>query len=226
MTAPAERFRVAIADDAVLFREGLARVLAAANMEVVAQAGGPEEFYQQLRRAEPDIAIVDIKMPPTYTSEGIAVAQRIRERYPNTAVLVLSQYLEPQLAIRLLSHGSRSMGYVLKDSVTNIAEFLDAVRRLGRGEPVVDPAVVAQMLHRQRQRNPVDELSEREREVLALIAEGRSNSSISQKLFVSSKTVEAHVSRIFVKLGLEDTPDDHRRVLAVLAFLRAETTGS
>jgi DNA-binding NarL/FixJ family response regulator len=139
---------------------------------------------------------------------------------------VLSQYLEPQLAIRLLSHGSRSMGYVLKDSVTNIAEFLDAVRRLGRGEPVVDPAVVAQMLHRQRQRNPVDELSEREREVLALIAEGRSNSSISQKLFVSSKTVEAHVSRIFVKLGLEDTPDDHRRVLAVLAFLRAETTGS
>jgi DNA-binding NarL/FixJ family response regulator len=226
VTAPAERFRVAIADDAVLFREGLARVLAAANMEVVAQAGGPEEFYQQLRRAEPDIAIVDIKMPPTYTSEGIAVAQRIRERYPNTAVLVLSQYLEPQLAIRLLSHGSRSMGYVLKDSVTNIAEFLDAVRRLGRGEPVVDPAVVAQMLHRQRQRNPVDELSEREREVLALIAEGRSNSSISQKLFVSSKTVEAHVSRIFVKLGLEDTPDDHRRVLAVLAFLRAETTGS
>lgn len=226
MSGGGEPLRVAIADDSVLFREGLARVLTAAGFEVVARAGGPDEFYEELERAQPDVAIVDIRMPPTHTSEGIAVAQRIRERHPAIAVLVLSQFLEPQFAMKLLSQGARSVGYVLKDSVTDLTEFADAVRRLVRGEPVIDPAVVSQLLNRQRQQNPLDGLSEREREVLALIAEGRSNSSISQKLFVTSKTVEAHVSRIFNKLGLADTPDDHRRVLAVLAFLRAESTGS
>jgi DNA-binding NarL/FixJ family response regulator len=218
--------RVAIVDDSVLFREGLARVLAAAGFEVAAQASAPAEFYEQIERVRPDVAIVDIRMPPTHTSEGIAVAQQIRERYPAMAVLVLSQFLEPQFAMRLLSQGSRSVGYVLKDSVTDVAEFAEAVRRIGRGEAVVDPAVVAQMLNRRRQHNPIDDLSARERDVLALIAEGRSNISISQKLFVSPKTVEAHVSRIFIKLGLADTPDDHRRVLAVLMFLRAEPTGA
>lgn len=225
MTDHGAPLRIAIADDSVLFRDGLARVLAAAGFEVVAQANAPDEFYEQIERVRPDVAIVDIRMPPTYTSEGIAVAEQIRERYPSTAVLVLSQFLEPQFAMKLLSRASRSVGYVLKDSVTDVAEFAEAVRRIGCGEAVVDPAVVAQMLNRQRQHNPIDRLSTREREVLGLIAEGRSNVSISQKLFVSSKTVEAHVSRIFTKLGLTDTPDDHRRVLAVLLFLRAEPPG-
>lgn len=226
MTGGAEPVRLAIADDSVLFREGLARVLAAAGFAVIAQAGGPDEFYALLEQARPDVAIVDIRMPPTYTSEGIAVARRIRERFPATSVLVLSQYLDPQFALTLLSQGSRSVGYLLKDSITDLTEFVDAVRRIGRGEPVVDPAVVAQILNRQREHTPVDDLSSRERDVLSLMAQGRSNGSISQRLFVSSKTVEAHVARIFVKLGLTETPDDHRRVLAVLAFLRAEPTPS
>jgi DNA-binding NarL/FixJ family response regulator len=223
VTQSSEPVRIAIADDAVLFREGLARVLTGAGFEVVAQAGAPDEFYELLEHEQPDIAIVDIRMPPTHTTEGIVVAGQIRERYPAVAVLVLSQFLEPQFAVNLLSQGSRSVGYFLKDSVTNLAEFADALRRIGRGEPVVDPVVVAQVLNRQRQRNPVANLSDREREVLALMAEGCSNSSISHKLFVTAKTVEAHVTRIFVKLGLPDTPDDHRRVLAVLTFLRAES---
>ena len=223
MTVPGVRLRVAIADDSVLFREGLARVLAAAGFDVVAQASAPDEFYEQIRRLRPDVAVVDIRMPPTYTSEGIAVAQQLRERHPELAVLVLSQFLEPPFAMKLLSQGSRSVGYVLKDSVTDVAEFAEAVRRIGHGEAVVDPAVVAQMLNRQRRHNPIDELSAREREVLGLVAEGRSNISISQKLFVTPKTVEAHVSRILRKLGLTDTPQDHRRVLAVLMFLRAES---
>ncbi|HZC51204.1 MAG TPA: response regulator transcription factor [Mycobacterium sp.] len=217
--------RVAIADDSVLFREGLARVLNAAGFDVVAQAGDPDDFYADVERVRPDVAIVDIRMPPSHTTEGITIAHRIREQHPVTSVLVLSQFLEPQFAMTLLSKGPRSIGYLLKDSITNLEEFAEAVRRIARGEPVVDPAVVAQLLGRRREDNPIDALSERERQVLALVAEGRSNSSISHTLFVSSKTVEAHVSRIFVKLGLTETPDDHRRVLAVLAFLRTEPTG-
>jgi DNA-binding NarL/FixJ family response regulator len=214
--------RVVVADDSVLFREGLVRVLADAGFEVIGQASNAEELCEQVDRDPPDVAIVDIRMPPTHTTEGLAAAQRIREGHPDTAVLVLSQFVEPHYAMKLLSSGAASVGYLLKDRVFDLAEFTDAVRRVGRGELLVDPSVVRQLLERRRARNPVDELSDREREVLTMMAQGRSNQSISEKLFLSPKTVEAHVRSIFNKLALEPTADDHRRVLAVLTFLRSE----
>ncbi len=214
--------RVVVADDSLLFREGLARVLTEAGFEVVAQAGTAEELHEAVECDRPDIAVVDIRMPPTHTNEGLVAAQLIRERHPATAVLVLSQFVEPHYAMKLLSADTRSVGYLLKDRVLALTEFAEAVRRVGNGELLVDPAIVSLLLERERAAGPLDELTEREREVLTLMAEGRSNRSICDRLFLSPKTIEAHVHSIFGKLGLPLSADDHRRVLAVLAFLRAD----
>ena len=213
--------RVMIADDAVLFREGLGRVLEAGGIQVAAQAGDAERLLALVRADPPDAVVVDIRMPPTHTREGLDAAQRIRAEHPQVGVLVLSQYVEPHHAMQLLEDGTSGVGYLLKDRVADVAELVDAVRRIAGGGSVIDPEVVAQLFGRRRTRNPIQELSEREREVLALMAEGRSNQAIGDRLFLSPKTVEGHVRSIFTRLDLAVTPDDHRRVLAVLAFLRA-----
>jgi DNA-binding NarL/FixJ family response regulator len=213
--------RVVIADDAVLFREGLARVLQAAGIEVAAQVGDAEQLLAQIRTDPPEAVVVDIRMPPTHTAEGLEAARRIRAEHPQLGVLVLSQYVEPHHAIQLLQDGAGGVGYLLKDRVADVGEVVDAVRRVATGGSVIDPEVVAQLVSRRRTRDPIQELTERERQVLALMAEGRSNQAIGERLFLSPKTVEAHVHSIFTRLDLHATPDDHRRVLAVLAFLRA-----
>jgi DNA-binding NarL/FixJ family response regulator len=212
--------RVVIADDAVLFREGLARVLEAAGIQVAAQVGDADQLLARVRADPPDAAVVDIRMPPTHTREGLDAARRIRAEHPPVGVLVLSQYVEPHHAMQLLEDGASGVGYLLKDRVTDVGEVVEAVRRVAGGGSVIDPEVVAQLVGRRRARNPIQELSEREQQVLALMAEGRSNQAICQRLFLSPKTVEAHVRSIFTRLDLTATPDDHRRVLAVLAFLR------
>ena len=213
--------RVMIADDAVLFREGLARVLQAAGIEVAAQVGDAEQLLAQIRADPPAAVVVDIRMPPTHTAEGLEAARRIRAEHPRVGVLVLSQYVEPHHAVQLLQDGAGGVGYLLKDRVADVGEVVDAVRRVATGGSVIDPEVVAQLVGRRRTRDPIQELTERERQVLALMAEGRSNQAISERLFLSPKTVEAHVHSIFTRLDLHPPPDDHRRVLAVLAFLRA-----
>jgi DNA-binding NarL/FixJ family response regulator len=213
--------RVVIADDAVLFREGLARVLDAAGIQVAAQAGDAERLLALVRADPPDAVVVDIRMPPTHTCEGLEAARRIRAEHPPVGVLVLSQYVEPHHAMQLLEGGAGGVGYLLKDRVADVGEVVEAVRRIAGGGSVIDPEVVAQLVGRRRAVDPVQQLSEREREVLALMAEGRSNQAISERLFLSPKTVEGHVRSIFTRLDLSATPDDHRRVLAVLAFLRA-----
>jgi DNA-binding NarL/FixJ family response regulator len=213
--------RVVIADDAVLFREGLARVLEGGGIEVTAQAGDAERLLALVRVDPPDAVVVDIRMPPTHTCEGLDAARRIRADHPPVGVLVLSQYVEPHHAIQLLEDGAGGVGYLLKDRVADVGEVVEAVRRVANGGSVIDPEVVAQLVGRRRARDPLQELTGREREVLALMAEGRSNQAICQRLFLSPKTVEAHVRSIFTRLDLPATPDDHRRVLAVLAFLRA-----
>jgi len=213
--------RVMIADDAVLFREGLARVLQAAGIEVAAQVGDGEQLLARVRANPPAAVVVDIRMPPTHTAEGLEAARRIRADHPRVGVLVLSQYVEPHHAVQLLQDGAGGVGYLLKDRIADVEEVVDAVRRVAAGGSVIDPEVVAQLVGRRRTRDPVQELSERERQVLALMAEGRSNQAIGDRLFLSPKTVEAHVHNIFTRLDLHPAPDDHRRVLAVLAFLRA-----
>jgi DNA-binding NarL/FixJ family response regulator len=213
--------RVVIADDAVLFREGLARVLDAAGIQVVAQVGDADKLLARVRADPPDAVVVDIRMPPTHTREGLDAARHIRAEHSQVGVLVLSQYVEPHHAMQLLEGGTRGVGYLLKDRVADVAEVVDAVRRVAGGGSVIDPEVVAQLIGRPRTRSPIQELTDREREVLTLMAEGRSNQAICQRLFLSPKTVEAHVRSIFTRLDLPVTPDDHRRVLAVLAFLRA-----
>ena len=213
--------QVMIADDAVLFREGLARVLQAAGIEVAAQVGDGEQLLVRVRADPPEAVVVDIRMPPTHTAEGLEAARRIRAEHPQVGVLVLSQYVEPHHAVQLLQDGAGGVGYLLKDRVADVGEVVDAVRRVATGGSVIDPEVVAQLVSRRRTRDPIQELTERERQVLALMAEGRSNQAIGERLFLSPKTVEAHVHSIFTRLDLHATPDDHRRVLAVLAFLRA-----
>ncbi|HEU4356336.1 MAG TPA: response regulator transcription factor [Actinomycetota bacterium] len=217
--------RVAVADDAVLFREGLARLLGDAGFEVVGQAADADELLTLIRAAPadriPEVAVIDIRMPPTHTTEGLAAAAAIREEYPGIGVLVLSQYVETEHAMDLLADGTGGTGYLLKDRVADLETFRDSVRRVGEGGSAVDPEVIAQLVRRQRAPDPVAELTDREREVLALMAEGRSNRAIATELWLSEKTVEAHVRAIFTKLGLAPAADENRRVLAVLAFLRS-----
>ena len=213
--------RVVIADDAMLIREGTARLLEEAGVQVAGKAGDARQLLRIVATEQPDVAIVDIKMPPTFTDEGLAAAEQIRKSHPAVGVLVLSQYLEARYATRLLEDHPEALGYLLKERVSDIGALKDAIQRIAEGECVLDPTIVARLLKRPRRPGPIDELTGREREVLALIAEGRSNQGIAQALVLSPKTVEAHVGRILAKLGLDDTPDYHRRVLAVLAFLRA-----
>jgi DNA-binding NarL/FixJ family response regulator len=212
--------RVVIAEDSLLFREGLARVLQDAGFEVVAQAGDAASLHHAVIRTKPDVAIVDVRMPPTQTDEGARAAKQIRERYPEIGLLVLSQVVEARHALELLSESPEGFGYLLKDRVMDLDEFLDAVRRVGRGGTAIDPQVIAQLFGRRRAEDPLGDLTTREREVLSLMAEGRSNRGICDKLVLSPKTVESHVNNIFTKLRLARAPDDHRRVLAVLAYLR------
>jgi DNA-binding NarL/FixJ family response regulator len=211
--------RVVIADDSVLLREGTARLLAEAGFDVVAQAADADELLLRVRSYRPDVAIVDIRMPPTHTDEGVRAAERIREEHPDTAVLLLSQVVEPRRALALFRDRPEGFGYLLKDRVLEIDDFLAAVRRVARGGTAVDPDVVARLFGRRPDDDRLGNLSPREREVLALMAEGRSNRAICEKLFLSPKTVETHVNSIFTKLRLVPAPDDHRRVLAVLAYL-------
>jgi DNA-binding NarL/FixJ family response regulator len=213
--------RVVVAEDSVLLREGVVRLLEEAGFEVAGQAGDGEELMRKVRAHKPDVAIVDIKMPPTHTEEGLRAARAIRSELPAVGVLVLSQYVEQQYALDLLADNAEGVGYLLKDRVADIDAFAEAVRRVADGGSALDPEVVSQMLGRQRQADPLEELTPREREVLGLMAEGRSNAAIAAQLVVTERAVEKHVTSIFGKLGLETSPDDHRRVLAVLRFLEA-----
>ena len=213
--------RVVIADDSVLIREGTARLLEEAGFEIVGKADDAQKLLRAVTLDHPDVAIVDIKMPPTYTDEGLVAAEQIRSSHPGVGVLVLSQYLESRYAARLLEHHPEATGYLLKERVSDIGAVKDAIARIAEGECVLDPTIVTRLIKRPRKTGPLDELTDREREVLALIAEGRSNHGISEVLVLSPKTVEAHIGHILAKLGLDDTPDYHRRVLAVLAFLRS-----
>ena len=217
--------RVVVADDAMLIREGLARLLTDAGFEVAGKASDATELLRQVELTRPDVAIVDIRMPPTQTDEGLVATDRIRAAYPQIAVLVLSQYLDSRYALRLLEYHPERVGYLLKDRVSDVAVLADALRRLAEGESVIDPTIVARLLERTRQSGPLAELTPRERDVLGLMAEGHSNRGICQRLFLSPKTVEAHVHKIFLKLALGETPDSHRRVLAVITFLRS-TSGA
>jgi DNA-binding NarL/FixJ family response regulator len=212
--------RVVLADDSVLLREGIARLLEEAGFEVVGQADDAEQLLLKVRSYDPDVAIVDIRMPPTHTDEGLRAARDIRERHPGTAVLVLSQYVETEYALDLLGDNAEGVGYLLKDRVSDVTEFAAAVRRVAEGGSALDPAVVAQLVGRSRKDDPLDRLTPREREVLELMAEGRSNQAISDRLVVTERAVEKHVTSIFAKLGLPADASDHRRVLAVLAYLR------
>ncbi len=211
--------RVVLAEDSVLLREGIASLLADAGFEIVGQAGTAEQLLVKVRSCKPDVAIVDIRMPPTHTDEGLRAAQQIREQHPGVGVLVLSQYVESGYALELLRTSAEGVGYLLKDRVSDTREFADAVRRVAKGGSVLDPEVVSRLVGRRRREDPLSKLTPREREVLELIAEGRSNQGIAQRLVVTERAVEKHVTSIFAKLGLPAAPADHRRVLAVLAYL-------
>jgi DNA-binding NarL/FixJ family response regulator len=215
--------RVVLADDAVLLREGLARLLGEAGFEVVGLAADAEDLLALVERTRPDVAIVDIRMPPTHTDEGLRAAKVIRERWPTVGILVLSQHVNARYALELLSAGTDGVGYLLKERVSDLDELSASVNRVGQGGSVLDPKVVEELVGRRRQAdNPVEHLTEREREVLALMAEGRSNRAIAERLFVTEHTVEKHVKNIFGSLLLPLSPDDHRRVLAVIAYLNSQ----
>ena len=210
--------RVVIAEDEALLREGLARLLADAGLDVASSVGDPAGLQRAVVSYEPDVAIVDIRMPPTHTDEGLVAAAEIHRAHPGTGVLVLSHHVDSAYAMRLLQEAPQRAGYLLKDRVADVAALLDAVHRVAAGDCVVDPTIVSRLFARRR---ALDELSRRELEVLALVAEGRSNQAICDRLFLSTKTVEGHIRQIFLKLGLRDAPEDHRRVLAVLTYLRS-----
>jgi DNA-binding NarL/FixJ family response regulator len=213
--------RVVVADDSTLLREGVVRLLEEAGLEVVGQAGDAEDLLRKVRAHKPDVAIVDVRMPPTHTDEGLRAAREIRAELPEVSVLVLSQYVEVTYARELLADSAEGLGYLLKDRVADVGALTDAVRRVGEGGSALDPEVVSQMLGRRRREDPLEELTPREREVLGLMAEGRSNASIAGELVVTERAVEKHVTGIFSKLGLEAGGEDHRRVVAVLRFLDA-----
>jgi DNA-binding NarL/FixJ family response regulator len=213
--------RVIVADDSVLLREGVTRLLEEAGFEVVGQAADLEELMRKTKAHKPDIAIIDIRMPPTHTDEGLQAAREIREQMPGTGVLVLSAYLEEEYALELLGEDAAGVGYLLKDRVSDGDRFAEAVRRVGEGGSALDPEVVSQMLGRRRAEDPLEALTPREREVLGLMAEGRTNRAIAEALVISERAVEKHVTSIFSKLELTASTEDHRRVLAVLRFLEA-----
>jgi DNA-binding NarL/FixJ family response regulator len=212
--------RVVIADDAALVREGVARLLTENGLEVVEQVGDGDALLRSVRDHRPDAALVDIRMPPTHTDEGLRAAQEIRLRYPDTAVLVLSQHLEPEYALQLVEERPEGVGYLMKERVGRVQQLVEALQRVASGECVVDRAVVDELLARRRRVDPIAELTPREREILALMAEGRSNQGICRTLWLSPKTVETHIRGAFAKLGIRGAPEDNRRVLAVLAYLR------
>jgi DNA-binding NarL/FixJ family response regulator len=212
--------RVVVADDVLLTRQGIVHLLREAGIEVVAEAEDAQGLLHQVRLVRPDVALVDIRMPPTHTDEGLVAAQAIRAEHPQVGVLVLSQYIEPSYATRLIQEHPERVGYLLKERVFDIATVVDALRRIVDGETVIDPTIVARLVGRRRRHDPLAGLSQREREVLGLIAEGMSNRAIAARLVVTERTVEAHTTQIFQKLRLPESPDQHRRVLAVLAFLR------
>jgi DNA-binding NarL/FixJ family response regulator len=212
--------RVVVAEDVMLTRQGIVHLLTNAGIDVVAEAEDADGLLRHVRLTRPDVAIVDIRMPPTHTDEGLVAAQAIRAEHPDVGVLVLSQYVEPSYAMRLIEEHPERVGYLLKERVFDIAVLVDALRRLGDGETVIDPTIVARLLGRRRRADPIAELSPREREVLGHVAEGMSNRAIAARLFVTERTVEAHVKQIFTKLRLDASPDSHRRVLAVVAYLR------
>jgi len=213
--------RLVIADDEALLREGLARVLEDSGFEVVGRCGDAEALLRMVEAKQPDVAIVDIRMPPGHGDDGLVAAQEIRRRHPDVGVLVLSHYLDSRYAARLLEEVPAGAGYLLKDRVSEVAVVADALRRIADGDCVIDPTIVSRLVARKRARGPLDVLTQREREVLALLAEGRSNGAIGEQLFLSRKTVDAHVSQIFTKLDLHESPEQNRRVLAVLTFLRS-----
>jgi DNA-binding NarL/FixJ family response regulator len=213
--------RVVVADDVLLTREGIVRLLRDAGIEVVAEAEDAQGLLHQVRLAHPDVALVDIRMPPTHTDEGLVAAQTIRAEHSRVGVLVLSQYVEPAYAMELLGENAEGVGYLLKDRVSDVDEFAAAVRRVAEGGSALDPAVVSQLVGRRRRDDPLEELTPREREVLELMAEGRSNQAIAERLVITLRAVEKHVTSIFGKLRLPATSEDHRRVLAVLTYLRS-----
>lgn len=210
-----------LADDSVLLREGIARLLEDAGFEIVGQSGTAEDLLLKVRSYRPDVAIIDIKMPPTQTDEGLRAAKEIREKHPDTAVLVLSQYVEQGYALELLQESAEGVGYLLKDRVYDLADFVAAVKRVAAGGSALDASVVAQLVGRRRHDDPLGELTAREREVLGLMAEGLSNSAIAARVFLTDRGVEKHVTNIFQKLRLPVAADTHRRVLAVIAFLQS-----
>ena len=212
--------RVVLAEDSVLLREGVARLLEDQGFEIVAQTGTADDLMLKVRSYTPQVVIVDIRMPPTHTDEGLKAAQEIKETYPEVGVLVLSQYVEPTYAMELLAESAEGVGYLLKDRVSNVDEFAAAVRRVGEGGSALDPAIVSQLVGRRRRDDPLDQLTPREREVLEHMAQGRSNQGIANELVVTERAVEKHVTSIFGKLRLPHATEDHRRVLAVLTYLR------
>jgi DNA-binding NarL/FixJ family response regulator len=213
--------RVVVADDAMLIREGLTRLLRDAGVTVTGKASNADELRQRVALSMPDVAIVDVRMPPGHSDEGVVAAERIRAEHPNVGVLLLSQYVDLRYCTRLLAEHPGRIGYLLKERVSDIAVLIDALERIVEGECVIDPTIVSRLMHRPRDPGPLDALTVREREVLGLMAEGRSNGAIAQRLAMSQKTLETHVRQILQKLDLRESADDHRRVLAVLTYLRS-----